>query len=149
VYHAGAQISPGFSYSIYVDDALPAGATQVDALDGWNWVSVDPPPYSGKYSHLAPVIAGTHYHQFTNATQVLSVVANDNLYFWIYLDPNNPPSEVMIQFQLTNGDAEHRAYWGTNSIAFGTDGTNSRRGMGALPTPGKWSFLSVPATQVG
>jgi len=43
---------------------------------------------------------------------------------------------------------EHRAYWGANSLGYGTDGTVSRRHMGALPATGQWVQLQVPASQV-
>src|SRR6185295_10461596 len=48
-----------------------------------------------------------------------------------------------------DGTWEHRAYWGANLISWGTDGTVSRRYMGALPAAGQWVRLSVPAVQVG
>ncbi|MFN8444224.1 MAG: RHS repeat-associated core domain-containing protein [Caldilineaceae bacterium] len=43
----------------------------------------------------------------------------------------------------------HRAYWGTNSVTFGTDNTNGRRPMGNLPPTGQWVKLEVPAALVG
>ena len=46
-------------------------------------------------------------------------------------------------------ELEHRAYWGANLIGWGSDGTVSRRYMGALPAPGQWVSLAVPAAQVG
>ena len=39
--------------------------------------------------------------------------------------------------------------WGANLIGWGSDGTVSRRFMGALPATGQWVRLSVPAAQVG
>src|SRR6185369_10388255 len=58
----------------------------------------------------------------------------------------NPPSQIMLQWN--DGSWEHRAYWGSNDIGFGTDGTPSRRYMGALPPAGQWVRLNVPASQV-
>jgi hypothetical protein len=48
-----------------------------------------------------------------------------------------------------NGDWEHRAYWGANNISYGSNGTASRRYMGALPAAGQWARLEVLASQVG
>jgi hypothetical protein len=51
--------------------------------------------------------------------------------------------------QWNDGSWEHRAYWGANLIAWGSDGSASRRYMGALPAPGQWVRLEVSAAQVG
>lgn len=71
----------------------------------------------------------------------------DKLIAYVYLDPANPPSEIMLQWN--DGTWEHRAYWGTNQIAWGVDGTISRAFMGALPAAGSWVRLEVPAAVVG
>ena len=88
-----------------------------------------------------------HQHYFNNATATLSVGVGDTLFAYVYLDPANPPSQVMLQWY--DGTWEHRAYWGSNAIAWGIDGTASRRSMGTLPAAGQWMKLSVPASQVG
>ena len=88
-----------------------------------------------------------HQHYFYNATTTLAVAVGDTLFAYVYLDPANPPSEVMLQWN--DGSWEHRAYWGANLIAWGTDGTVSRRYMGPLPAAGQWVRLAVPAAQVG
>ena len=66
---------------------------------------------------------------------------------YAYLDPATPPTELMLQWN--NGSWDHRAYWGANNITYGTDGTVSRRRMGAMPAAGQWTRLEVPASQVG
>ncbi|MGH9878630.1 MAG: hypothetical protein ACRD5H_13415, partial [Nitrososphaerales archaeon] len=68
------------------------------------------------------------------------------LYAYVYLDPANPPQQIMLQWN--NGNWEHRAYWGENLIGWGTDGTDSRRYMGPLPAPGQWVRLEIPAASV-
>jgi hypothetical protein len=44
-------------------------------------------------------------------------------------------------------ELEHRAYWGVNSIVWGTDGSASRLRMGDLPPLGEWVRLTVPRGQ--
>ncbi|MCX6953501.1 MAG: hypothetical protein NTV51_15230, partial [Verrucomicrobia bacterium] len=44
---------------------------------------------------------------------------------------------------------EHRAYWGADSITYGTAGTTGRYNAGPLPAVGQWVRLSVPAKAVG
>src|SRR5262249_46056387 len=86
-------------------------------------------------------------HYFAGATNKLQINTGDILVASVYLDPANPPREIMLQWN--DGTWEHRAYWGANLITFGTDGTASRRNMGALPPVGQWVRLQVPAALVG
>ncbi|MCU0857100.1 MAG: Ig-like domain-containing protein [Pontiellaceae bacterium] len=136
--------SLGKNETVWVDDAAPAGATLYGT---WNWITTGPVPYSGKKAHRESAASGTHQHYFENATETLSVGAGGKLFCYVYIDPASKPSEVMLQWN--NGSWEHRAYWGANNIGWGTDGTVSRRYMGALPTSGQWVRLEVPASLVG
>jgi hypothetical protein len=134
--------------TVWVDDAVPAGAAQAsDGGDGWNWVSSNPTPFSGALAQQSNVASGEHQHYFYNAIATLSVAVGDALFAYVYLDPANPPSEVMLQWY--DGSWEHRAYWGGNLLVWGTDGTASRINMGALPPTGQWVKLSVPASLLG
>ena len=130
----------------WIDDAVPTGATATGTGEGWTWVT-NPAPFSGTRAHQSALAAGMHQHYFYNAPGTVAVVAGDTLYAYVYLDPANPPTEVMLQWN--DGTWEHRAYWGANQIAWGTNGTVSRRYMGALPAAGQWVRLAVPAAQVG
>ena len=134
--------------TVWVNDALPAGANPAsDGGDSWTWVSSNPSPFSGGLASQSNVAGGEHQHYFYNAAATLSVAVGDTLFAYVYLDPANLPSEVMLQWY--DGSWEHRAYWGANQIGFGTNGTASRFAMGALPAAGQWVKLSVPASQVG
>src|SRR5262245_13012883 len=106
-----------------------------------------PSPYSGAASSQSVIVPGLHQHWFYGASQTLQVNAGDKLYTYVYLDPANTPSEVMLQWY--EGSWEHGAYWGANNINWGTDGTESRRYMGPLPAAGGWVRLEVPASAVG
>jgi len=133
----------------WVDDSVPAGAmTGAGGGDSWNWVSGNPSPFAGTSAHQSALASGLHEHFFQNATRTLSIGGGDTLYAYIYLDPANPPSEIMLSWN-TGSSWEHRAYWGANLINYGLDGTPSRRSMGPLPAVGQWVQLQVPASQVG
>jgi hypothetical protein len=131
----------------WVDDALPAGA-QPGSLggDGWNWVS-SPTPKSGTLAQQTPASAGLREHSFNGAWSPLTVGTGDKLFAWVYLDPAAMPEEIMLHWN--DGSWDHRAYWGANKIGYGTDNTNGRRNMGALPAGGGWVKLEVPASAVG
>jgi RHS repeat-associated protein len=138
---------PSPSESVWVEDSTPAGAVLAGDGEGWNWTSANPTPFSGALAHQSNINGGTHQHYFHGAGDMLTVGAGDSLFSYVYLDPANPPSEVMLQWN--NGNWEHRAYWGQNVIPFGVNGTESRRHMGPLPPVGQWVRLEVPASQVG
>lgn len=132
---------------VWVEDAVPVGATLAGAGERWRWVSSNPAPYSGVRAHQSASRTGMHQHDFYGATATLTIGVGDTLYAYVFLDPADPPRQVMLQWN--DGTWEHRAYWGANLIGWGTDGTASRRYMGALPASGRWIRLSVPAAQVG
>ncbi|MDB6115935.1 MAG: hypothetical protein JWQ62_2880, partial [Lacunisphaera sp.] len=147
---AGSGGSPvGTSTSLaWVEDALPAGASgSGTGGDGWNWVSSSPAPFSGSTAHQSNLASGLHEHAFNWASATMPVATGDKVFAYIYLDPANPPSEIMISWLADNW--EHRAYWGGNQITYGTNGTVSRSYVGALPATGQWVRLEVPASSVG
>ena len=133
---------------MWVEDSTPAGAA-LDSSNGdsWTWIGANPTPFSGSLAHQSNIAVGEHQHYFYAATATLTVNTGDTLIAYVYLDPANLPSEVMLQWN--DGSWEHRAYWGANNIAWGTNGTNSLRSMGALPPAGQWVRLEVPASSVG
>ncbi len=137
----------------WVSSDVPEGGVMQGAYEGWNWVTDDPLPYTeADRVHLSSPVAGLHQHFFTGATDNLTIDAGDTLYAYVYLDPSNPPSEVMLQWfdpSAPGAEWEHRAYWGANFIGWGTDGQNSRRYVGALPAAGDWVRLEVPASLLG
>jgi hypothetical protein len=138
----------GANDTVWFHDALPAGATgSGSGGDTWNWITSNPAPFTGSKSHQSAISAGTHEHAFNWASATMTVAAGDKLFAYIFLDPANPPSQVMISWKSDNW--EHRAYWGENKINYGKDGTNSRRKVGELPPTGGWVRLEVPAKDVG
>ena len=57
-----------------------------------------------------------HQHFFHGAGSPIPVSAGEILFAYVYVDPQNPPTELMLQWN--DGTWEHRAYWGTNRIAW-------------------------------
>ncbi len=133
--------------TVWFDDAPPLGAVKDWNGDTWNWVSANPYPESGTLAHQSAIAAGLHQHFFYSAAQTMSVGTGDVLYTWVYIDPANVPSELMLQWN--DGQTfDHRAYWGANNISMGTDGTASRHYMGPMPATGQWVQLQIPASAV-
>jgi hypothetical protein len=136
------------SDSVWFDDQLPAGASVTTrGGDSWNWVASNPAPFSGTVAHQSASKNNLHEHTFSGTSDLMKVGAGDKLFVYVYLDPSSKPSEVMVSWYA--GNWEHRAYWGANSINYGTDGTASRFNMGAIPATGQWVRLEIPANVVG
>jgi mono/diheme cytochrome c family protein len=131
---------------VWVDDTLPPGAASKEDVP-WDFVGKpDHPVYSGRGS-LASKARGVRQFVFEDAGAKLVVGEGDVLFAHVYLDPKNPPREVMLQWH-TAGNWSHRAYWGANAIAFGKDGTPERLPMGKLPEAGGWVRLEVPVDRL-
>ncbi len=135
------------SERVFVEDTVPNSAT-VGGEEPWNWVSSNPAPFSGALAHQSVNSPALHQHFFENASEPLVVAADDSLFTYVYLDPTNPPTQIMLQWNVA-GSWEHRAYWGANNIPAGQDGTPSLYRVGDLPAPGQWTRLEVPAAAVG
>ena len=132
----------------WIDGALPAGATAAaDGGDAWTWTADDPAPRAAAQVHHSALADGPHSHYFTNAASTLHIDQGASLFAWVNLDRDHPPQEVMLTWN--DGSAEHRAYWGDNKIAWGTDRTTGRYHAGSLPATGQWVRLVVPAKAVG
>jgi hypothetical protein len=149
---AATDFTPTVANVVWVNDAVPAGA-QAGSDGGdpwaWNWINSNPTPESGQYAWQSAIVSGEHQYLFQNATATMSVPSGGStLYCYIYIDPANPPSEVMLQWN-DGSSWEHRAYWGGNSLSYGTDGTVNRHYVGPLPAAGQWVKLAVPSSAVG
>jgi hypothetical protein len=134
---------------LWVDDDLPPDAELDTDRDAWEWVTADPAPAGGTRCHRSRIAIGRHQHLFRLPRTAFPVDRGDVLVTDVWLDPLNPPQQVMLQWQDFDGSWEHRAYWGADLIGWGTDGTDSRRRIGDLPAAGAWVTLRVPARLVG
>jgi hypothetical protein len=136
-----------------IDDDTPPSAR----LTGeWNWVTS--PVSKGKRAHQQTVSRATgrearataqHYAVASSGSPVSPL---DTLYVDVYLDPIDPPREVMIQWNdgtMDDGGWPHRAYWGEDLVRFGRGADLVRERIGELPETGRWVHLEVPAAQVG
>jgi uncharacterized protein (TIGR03790 family) len=140
-----ADSSCSASDRVWVDDALPAGAVPVQAEDGWQWTAGAPSPVSGVLAHPSMQSGADHQHYFQDASERLDIRTADILFAYVYLDPQSPPSQVMLQWRTEDGNW-HRAHWGPELIWWAVGGSYQ---AGALPTTGKWIRLEVPASAVG
>ena len=161
------------SERVWLEDALPMGAYEdeawsdawwnLDDQESWTWSTNwsgggwgggHVLPYSGSSLHVSDYYdGGIHQHWFDKSIVNIHAGTGDVLFAYINLDSSYPPSEIMLQWYVTEADGtgswEHRAYWGDNTIDWGENTTASRRPVGPVPSPGSWFRLQVPASAVG
>jgi len=143
--NASAPKPPEPKEFIWIDDNVPAGAN-AQGNTPWKWVNKGQGPvFSGNRANTRTA-KGLSQHFFDRA-KPLTIGKGDKLFAYVFLDPKNPPKQIMLQWN--DGNWEHRAYWGGNHIAWGADGKPGRRPMGKLPATGKWIRLEVDAQHVG
>jgi hypothetical protein len=136
---------------VWIDDELPAGVESLGNGGGspkFEFVSkAEHPVFSGKRSSRRSS-EGRGQHLIQNAKPGLQVSDQTKLFSYVYLDANNPPKQIMLQWN-DGKNWEHRAFWGEEKIGWGKENTPSRRKIGPLPEPGKWVRLEVDAKTVG
>ncbi len=133
---------------VWIDEALPSGAKpQGDGPSPFQLVSLSERPVHQGQKVSTRTADGLSQHFFTEARPELVIGQGDVLFAHVWLDSENPPREIMLQWN--DGSWEHRAFWGDDAIQWGASGTPSRLRIGDLPEPGKWVRLEVPADKIG
>jgi mono/diheme cytochrome c family protein len=133
---------------VWIDDAMPAGKPEIGGINvPWDFVTQDKHPSHSGSKSLRLKAAGLQQCVLVEAKSPLHVGEGDTLFAYVYLDPKDPPKEIMLQWHSSNW--LHRAYWGENLVAFGNDNSTERHKVGPLPKAGEWVRLEVPAAKVG
>jgi hypothetical protein len=93
---------------------------------------------------------GLIQHIGNGSKKPLLISEGDRLFSYVWLDPENPPKQVMLQFHHEKEGWNHRAWWGEDLISYGKGSNDHRhRRMGDLPGTGEWVRLEVPASVLG
>lgn len=136
---------------VWIDDSLPAGGRAPS--DGgtnlaWQFVpqNESTPVKSGSKS-VKLSASGLQQNVLEGVTPGWRVGEGDKLFAHVYLDPKQPPKEIMLQWHTT--EWLHRAYWGENVIPWGKDKSPERLSRGKLPEAGQWVRLEVETAKVG
>lgn len=131
------------SETLWFDDAFPAGAKPLASATPLSFVFK--PVAHGKKSLKVsgPTMAQVSYEKGPN----LVVPDGAKFFLSIYLDPADPPEEVMLQFNT--GAWSHRAFWGDDVIQWGKPKSTERFAAGGLPEAGEWVRLEFDSASVG
>jgi hypothetical protein len=132
--------------TVWFDDAPPSGATlDEQGGDSWNdWDAVIS-PYSGSLALHSASVSGMHQMSFTDSPVSLSVNAGDVLYAYVYLNPTDLPTQLMLQWKTSSSSWDHSVNWGAEDLYFG----DYYQFSSTLPPSGKWVRLEIPAALVG
>ncbi len=91
---------------------------------------------------------GLVQHIVDASSKPVLMAAGDKLFAHVWLDPKNPPKQIMLQFHA-DGKWEHRAWWGQDLIPYGKGSNGAdHHPAGALPEAGKWVRIEVPADKL-
>lgn len=136
--------------TLWMEDDFPAnGKTQASPGTPTQFVvmSEGNPVFSGQRA-LKRTDTGLAQDVWDQASIPLVVPAEAKIFAYVWLDPQNPPRSVMLQFFKSGWN--HRAVWGDyNAIPWGAVNTAERVHMGELPATGQWVKLEVPAEKIG
>jgi hypothetical protein len=123
--------------TVWIDGMLPE---QAGTQGTWKWDK--PVEFAGKMVHFEPEPGERGQHLF-KAAHPLRIPFGSKILQEVYLDPQNPPSEIMLRFK-TKSEYDERGFdfpcnvsWGENMIPWG------KVRVGDLPTPGKWAVLEI------
>jgi hypothetical protein len=135
--------------TVWLEDDFPAGAkVEGGYSDVTKFVNAEEGKvHSGKRAlKRTETVLGQNF--YSTGAEPLTIPAQAEIFVHVFLDPQNPPKTVMIQFH--KGGWKHRAVWGDyEAIAFGAANTTEKVNMGALPVTNEWVKLSVPAEKMG
>ena len=132
----------------WVDDAQANGGRNQGT---WTFVGKNEAPVFSKLLSRRQTTTDekTIQHAFQGANRKFTLAEGDQLFAYVWIDPEAPPKTVMLQWN--DGNWDHRAFWGEDKIDFGGIGndTPAHKPMGPLPAAGEWVRLEVDPADVG
>lgn len=134
---------------VWFDGDFPSGGNLSHYGHPTQFVSqADSAPVFRGERALKRVAEGLAQDVWQQAKEPLMLPEKSRLFAWVYLDPENPPQAVMLQFHTKGW--EHRSVWGDLDVfSWGQANTPSRFHAGPLPESGNWQKLEVPISDVG
>lgn len=111
----------------------------------WNWI--DDPNVLGGRAHLTEVDGPpVHAVRFESPIEVMR---GENIIQYLWLDPENPPEQVVIQVYDDRYSAAHRLSLGTDVLYFEDTAAYGFVLGGPLPGSGSWTRVRIPVTEIG
>ena len=138
---------PQVTKDIWFEDEFPQGKIITVGGDLTLAKKGEGPVFKGNKSLTRTVKNRIGQDVLTEAKNLI-LPRNGTFFVHCFLDPENPPEAIMLQFYVNGWN--HRAVWGDHEkIGWGKEGTHQRVVMGKLPQTGKWVQLKFPASKIG
>lgn len=119
---------------IFIDDALPSGATVSSGTVNW-----DSNQYATGTQSFYLSGAGTQTVQIDDLSEFFKF-GSGKAVLYVLIDPCDPTSEIKVTYSSAYRNAA--VYWGSNSI--GADPGIIQFSRGSLPSTGAWTRLEIP-----
>lgn len=136
--------------TVWFDDEFPRGANLASRGGPATLISqVDGKIFSGEIAlHRKAEKSAIEQDYYSAGAKPFSVPDGGKVFVHCYLDPEDLPDAIMIQFHTSAW--QHRASWGSkDAIPWGTLGTASNRHQGDLPKAGAWIRLEIETKSLG
>ena len=134
--------------AVWFEDSFPKGTKPQASGPPLRLIDKETGPVFSGSSAISRTAEQAVAQDFFSGGAEFTVPAGGTFFVHCYLDPENPPEAVMVQFHV--GGWKHRAIWGAEQkIPFGKAGTTEKVAMGALPKAGEWARLEFPAAKLG
>jgi len=130
-----SQPTPPAGDQVFIDDALPGGATVTTGSVNW-----DTSQYATGTQSFYHQGAGTNTLRIDDLSQIFKY-GSGKAVFYVLIDPCDPTSEIKVTW--SSGFRTATAYWGSNLIG-NTPANSTVFNRGALPSTGSWARLEVP-----
>lgn len=114
-----------------------------ERIDGVLPVEAAGAPPGGGHTGAAGLTVSEH--GFDGATATMRAGAGERFFVWVWLDPNAPPAQVLVEWR--SSQRLHQAWWGLDRIPAVPQPALVRRRAGPLPRPGRWVRLEVGADE--
>ncbi len=134
---------------VWLEDEHPRARLNDEGRDRWRWVESGPAPRSGRRALASDRAPELHEVIYTDLEAPLAIKPGDRLFVWVWLDPEDPPTQVELQWHDRGAGWEHRASWGSDEIERKHPTKTPPVAKGPLPPPGEWVRLEVAAAEVG
>ena len=138
---------PKVSKTVWFEDEFPEGKL-ITVGGGVKFTGPKEGPVFKGNKSLTRTVRNQVGQDVLTGVKNLRIPTNGTIFAHCFLDPENPPEAIMLQFYVNGWN--HRAVWGAHEkIGWGKEGTHQRVVMGKLPQTGKWVELKFPASKIG